>query len=333
MNPTKKKENRRATKTSKSKLTRVKEIFTIWSHTSDINCYTKIFMYKDNWIVQIIWIAILIGSTCATNWLITKTILDYYEYPVVSQTDIFYEVPTKFPAVAICDNDPFTSKYSEALYENVSKKNNFGWNPINNVNNNLNFLVKMQAANPSFGDENRKLLGFERKSIVNCKYNQRKCSDDLRWYYSFEYGNCWQFNSGFNSSNHKIDIKEAKLEDKDFGFSMTVYPLISQNKYMTTWDQGMIVFVHNNSFKPVSADAIYVKPGGHSLISIKRTLTQKYPYPYSNCIDLTTYKSELYDFVLRSNQTYRQIDCFKLCIQKEIIKNCDFLLFGLFTFR
>ena len=116
MSPTKKKDNRETSRMSKSKLTRVKEIFTIWSHSSDINCYTKIFMYKDNWIVQMIWIAILIGSTCATNWLITKTILDYYEYQVVSQTDIFYEVPTQFPAVTICDNDPFTSKYSEALY-------------------------------------------------------------------------------------------------------------------------------------------------------------------------------------------------------------------------
>jgi hypothetical protein len=316
------KPTRKPIEPTKSQFKRIKEIFTIWSHTSDINCYTKIFMYQGNFLVQLIWTLILLGSTCATCWLITKSVLDYLAYEVVSQTNVFYEVPTKFPAITVCDNDPFTSKYSENLYENISKTNNFGWNPINNVNNNLNFLVKMHAANPSFGDENRKLLGFDIKSIMNCRYNQIKCGEELHWYYSFDYGNCWQFNSGFNSSNHKVPIKDAKLDDKDFGFSMTVYPLISQNKYMTTWDQGMIVFVHNSSFRPVSADGIYVKPGEQSLISIKRTLTQKYPHPYSECFDLTTYSSELYDFILKSNQTYRQIDCFKLCIQKEVIKNC-----------
>ena len=309
-------------KHEKRRFTRVKEIFTLWSHTSDINCYAKIFMYQGNLLAQVIWVLILIASTCATYWLITNSILDYLQYEVVSQTNVFYEVPTKFPAITICDNDPFSSKFAESLYENVSKANIHVAKSINSVNSNLNFLVKMQAANPSFGDMNRKLLGFESKSIVSCKYNQQKCAESLRWFYSFDYGNCWQFNSGIDSSNNKIEIKEAKLEDKDFGFSMTVYPLISHNKYMTTWDQGMIVFVHNSSFRPVSADAIFVKPGEQSLISIKRTLTQKYPHPYSECFDLTTYSSELYDFILKQNQSYRQRDCFKLCIQKEVIKNC-----------
>jgi hypothetical protein len=59
-----------------------------------------------------------------------------------------------------------------------------------------------------------------------------------------------------------------------------------------------------------------------SLITVKRTFTKKYPSPYSACIDLTTYTSNLYEFIINSNQTYRQLDCLKLCVQEHIINEC-----------
>ena len=119
----------------------------------------------------------------------------------------------------------------------------------------------MRASSPAYGDENRKKLGFNKSIIFNCKYNKKKCDDSLHWYWSYDYGNCWQYNSGFNLANQKVDLKNASLEGKDYGFSLVVYPLINRNKFMTTWDNGMIVFIHNSSFKPVSSDAVYVEPG------------------------------------------------------------------------
>ena len=59
-----------------------------------------------------------------------------------------------------------------------------------------------------------------------------------------------------------------------------------------------------------------------SMISVKRIYTQKYPSPYSDCIDLKSYSSDLYDFIVGANLTYRQQDCFKLCIQRDIIVSC-----------
>jgi hypothetical protein len=83
----------------------------------------------------------------------------------------------------------------------------------------------------------------------------------------------------------------------------------------------MVVFVHNNSFKP-STDQIYLEPGKFSTIQIDRTFIQKYPYPYSDCIDLNSYSSDLYDYIKNTGQSYRQQDCFQLCIQKKMINKC-----------
>ena len=44
--------------------------------------------------------------------------------------------------------------------------------------------------------------------------------------------------------------------------------------------------------------------------------------PYSDCIDSSSYSSVLYDYLIQSNYSYRQIDCLDLCIQQKIISEC-----------
>ena len=61
-----------------------------------------------------------------------------------------------------------------------------------------------------------------------------------------------------------------------------------------------------------------------TLIAVDRVFTQKYPSPYSDCIDPSEYKSNFYDYITKSlNKTYRQFDCFELCRQKNIIAKCE----------
>jgi len=65
-----------------------------------------------------------------------------------------------------------------------------------------------------------------------------------------------------------------------------------------------------------------VQTGTQTNIAVKKTRLYNYPSPYSECIDLTSYSSDLYNFIINSNNVYRQSDCFKLCLQREIIKSC-----------
>ena len=81
----------------------------------------------------------------------------------------------------------------------------------------------------------------------------------------------------------------------------------------------MVVYIHNSSFKPSLSDGIFVDLGKLTSITVRRTFNQKYPYPYSECLDLTGYSSDLYDYIKNSNRTHRKTDCFELCIQQLVI--------------
>ena len=48
----------------------------------------------------------------------------------------------------------------------------------------------------------------------------------------------------------------------------------------------------------------------------------KVPSPYSECIDLKSFSSILYNSIIDSKRAYRQSDCFDLCYQKNVIENC-----------
>ena len=119
----------------KKNVSKFKETFLEWSKSVDINCYTKMLDYKGNLVVQFIWLLILLGSTGATFFLIDKSIMDYLKYDVVTQIQIVNEIPTPFPTITFCDNNPFSSKKAEEFMQNVSI--------INDVNDDSDTIFKL----------------------------------------------------------------------------------------------------------------------------------------------------------------------------------------------
>ena len=91
---------------------------------------------------------------------------------------------------------------------------------------------------------------------------------------------------------------------------------------MTSLSTGMVVFLHNQSYAPADQDRINVETGKETNIGIKRTFTYNQAAPYSECVDLGSFRSDLYDFMKTSQYAYRQTDCFDLCLQKQIIQAC-----------
>jgi hypothetical protein len=163
------------------------------------------------------------------------------------------------------------------------------------------------------------------RNQISCVFssatNTSDCSQDLHWFYSFEYGNCFQFNMGLNAANNKTPLKYALDEGEKYGLTLSIFPLT--NSLLTLNKNGMIVYVHDNSFEPTISDSVKIRTGEWSYISIKKEFSSKQPEPYSNCVDLSKYsKSNLYSFIQNKGGTYRQKDCFNLCIQEKIIDHC-----------
>jgi hypothetical protein len=207
-------ENIQVVKTSKLSL--LFDTFYHWSRLSDINCYTKVFEYKSV-TARILWLFILCASTFFTFYLIELSIVNYYNYDVVTQIQVNTDtaIVTLFPAITLCDTNAFITGVAQDFFYNTSVENNINgyYEPMR-----VTTLMKMAAANPSYGDENRKKLGFATHQIYSCTYNGNiDCTKDLQWYYMFEYGNCVQFN--VNETN----LTQAQKPSEQFGIVFKVW--------------------------------------------------------------------------------------------------------------
>ena len=186
-------------------------------------------------------------------------------------------------------------------------------------------LLKLRAKSKLYTDEERRKLGVSLNSNVLqfCQFGGKPCSfeRDFNWYFDFDYGNCFQFNSGKLSEGL---LKQTYLEGSYYGLSLHIGPLINENlKYPTSNAKGLKVFIHNQSFAPTSSEGISVKTGEEANIIIKKTFTHNHPWPYSDCNDFKEFNSFLYDFItLTLKRHYRQKDCFYLCGQKYAIERC-----------
>ena len=134
---------------------------------------------------------ILFGSTGATYYLIAKSIIDYLKYDVITQITQLNEIPATLPAITFCDNNPFSSAKAQNFMEDSTQLNT-----IFNSSKSLQ-LTNHLASSKTFGDDNRKDLGnFHLNDQVSCSLRDLdNCTSYLKWYWSFEYGNCYQFNT------------------------------------------------------------------------------------------------------------------------------------------
>ena len=82
------------------------------------------------------------------------------------------------------------------------------------------------------------------------------------------------------------------------------------------------IFVHNKTFDAIIPEEINLNVGKEINVALSRKISTKTSQPYSECKDLTTFSSKLYRIFQALNKTYRQYDCFKLCLQKNINTLC-----------
>jgi hypothetical protein len=150
-------QNKEAKTSKEKKFSLVKDVFLDWSLRADINAYGKVFDYKNKFI-RVIWSFIFTSLTVLTILVCVSLLLEYLTYDVVTKTNVFYERPIKFPAVTLCDNDEFTTRFAEDFIMNISKSRNLSIDNQNDLQSIIT-LAQFIAASPAFGDEARKKLG------------------------------------------------------------------------------------------------------------------------------------------------------------------------------
>ena len=319
---------------------KIKYLFLEWSQSVTYHCFPKIFKEKTNFILRLLWAVIFFSFASLTFYILVNTIISYYEYNAVTSFQMINEQPALFPTITICDANPFTTIQAQRLIMNISQS--YYDTDLANISfhqyqayvlTNLPNVVKSVVSDPKYGDENRKQLGFNLSQLlIDCSFSKIQCefNKDFHWFYHFDFGNCFQFNSGFNMSNHVVHMKRVSFSSKSNGLSLKIGPLVNQNKYALTDSTGLKVFIHNHTDLPQLYDnSLSIESGKETNIEIKRGFVLNLPLPYSDCIDLSHgHDSKVYEVLVNKATaragSYRQNHFYFICIlQKQVENKCD----------
>ena len=181
-----------------SKLKIAKQALIDWSLTCTFHCYPKVFLYE-NKLVKCVWLVLFILLVGFTGYLLINILNDYFDYEVVSKIQVVNEVPTVFPAVTVCNTNPFTTKEAEHFLSDIWQGYSLRDPTYEEIQHLYNYAL-FEAASPLYNDSFRQSLGLSTNTVKVCQFNQLSCNlaQDMRSIYSYNFGNCLQFNFAGN---------------------------------------------------------------------------------------------------------------------------------------
>ena len=308
-----------------SLIKKIKPLFLEWILSSTSHGLPNVF--RTNYLyLKVFWMICFLASTSCCLYLISASLIAYFSFSVTVSTSREIQTPIDFPAVSICNLNPFHSFINASL---SSYSTNFGTNEtsISIIERYLEVLKNQAAANPIYhfnGDLQSQLGFYLSEMLVSCYYSKKICSSsDFQMFRSYDYGNCYTFNK--NSSN----IKTISNAGSGHGLEIELFTG-DPNDEVFIYKRGFYVVVHNQSVTPImDNEGIYVNIGTETNIGVERTFYEKQSYPYSYCVidptSKTSSNSVLYKAILNelNEKAYRQKYCFKLCYQSLIMTNCS----------
>ena len=166
--------------------------------------------------MRIMWALFFLGSLAYCSNLIIKSIIDFFQYKTTISMTRIQELPTTFPAITICNLNPFNEKYATEYIQRTYTLSNFQYIDCFNLTNGTQFNDCVNSTNinsiiDSFVDNLNRVIandktitelyhfyyGYDLYSdlLVLCEFNSKKCTqDDFSQFWSNEYGNT--FNDG-----------------------------------------------------------------------------------------------------------------------------------------
>jgi len=157
-----------------------------------------------NVIFRLFWLFMLLISVTICVWIIFLKIKIFLTYPVTTQITYKVENNAPFPAVKICNRQPFVTEYSikylasylkESLNDDIPK-NLTTLQFINKHISDVDLKLLSLANTFKLNNTEKQKIGLTKKELViKCKFNFKECIDsDFTWVYDLSFGNCFTFN-------------------------------------------------------------------------------------------------------------------------------------------
>lgn len=166
-----------------------------WSISSTIHGVPKIYLGQ-NQLIRTTWLLLTCLSLGLFLSMAVSHVSSYLKFDVITQTLGRYVENPVFPTVTICNLNPFNSNQSNELIASFLKSRP----ELENDTQLLKSLIKVNAR--ILPTDKKKLLGYTiEEMIISCRFFYLTCNvSDFAWYYSMNFGNCFQFNAGTDLS-------------------------------------------------------------------------------------------------------------------------------------
>ena len=170
--------------------------------------------------MTIIWTVFVLCSFSYCFYTIVLTFIAYFNYAVVLKISKVQDLPATFPAVTICNLNPFNEMYADTklneYLQNIDNGKCFLLNDtyafamcLNSSNPNSAYTIfidqlKRSIANDkNLTDNDRYDIGYWLSSdmLISCEYNKAQCNWlNFTRYWDNQFGNCYTFNRGNDST-------------------------------------------------------------------------------------------------------------------------------------
>ena len=192
-----------------------KDVFQEWTEKTTFHGVPNIYtFYNRSKLLTLIWTLFFVASAILCAIYVTKTIIGYYRYDTVISLKVLRDSPTLFPAVTICNLQPFyVTDNNYGYFKSILAKTEIPYY-IANGSIKLNYtsrydllkshirLKRGLAEDTKTNEAFRRSLGYDlyKNLMISCSYNGLfECnSSDFSYFWSNNYGNCYTFNDGKN---------------------------------------------------------------------------------------------------------------------------------------
>jgi hypothetical protein len=191
-------------------------------------------------------------------------------------------------------------------------------------------IITSYAKDPQVTDSMRQSLALPLdQMILYCDFAGQPCTaNDFEWYFDGYLGNCYRFNSGFNSSGNPQQLKNVSKSGKIDALNLELLmPKPKPSQFAFAKTLGAQIFIHNNTASTLPYMGFAASVGHETQIAVNRQFIERMNDPYSSCMsDIESYGSVFTKYFTTNNLYYTKQRCFEYCYQRRLVYQCNILL-------
>lgn len=219
--------------------------------------------------IKMMWALFFLISIGLCAYLIISDIIIYFNYEVVTKIRQVNEFPSHFPTISICNVNYFTTDEALAYLKQVGSNLNYPDIFDDNVSNSLNSSYLKQTGllyflnglgnTQKLNDTAKQALGYRLEDfMLDCQFIYQTCDlTKFEWFSHYYYGNCFKFNSGFDSNGNRTEVEVISRSSNFEGLSLSMFAGTPDKlRLASQGTHGMVVLIHNSSTSPLNVNAI-----------------------------------------------------------------------------